>query len=315
MHLQGKAARQQQQQQKKEEKEEWQQPEPCFVQRQPHACGNGELAAAAVLPPAAVAAKHQDFPLDVSLRNLQLTVIAGSALYVFDSHSLRCLYTVLHTQGPCVAATFNRQQIQQHATLEGAATEESAQDLDFLWAGYANPCPSRRNVTLRNTLSSEGGSTGAEISARLALLYLRGYMGGERGGGRRRGGDTLDSSAMRTPVGVSSFRQQHERGDQTEQHQQHYLLAALDGEGILTLYDSCSNFACVCTLNCGTGSGNARAAAALRIFGSILTSTPSARQRQEDEGANRHSNASCSWRMEKGIFVAVYKWVSCAFNI
>ncbi|KAL8434050.1 hypothetical protein Efla_001522 [Eimeria flavescens] len=267
---------------------------------------SGQLTAAAALPPAAAAARHQEFPLDVSLRNSQLTVLAGNSLFVFDSHTLRCLYTVTHAPSP--AATRNPQ-----PSGTAAAADEAAQDLDFLWAGYADlqrpfinssssccccccccsssnhlsnegPAPSllRKPHIKQQPLSQQGQPAPFCCGLRRNSLFAAAIQQQQQGircskhlvTWLRRCCSTIKIWAvadgalchsLAAPSSGASFlrlRQlphpqslQQQPLQQQEQHQQHYLLAALDGEGLLTLYDSRNGFCCVCTLNCGAGAG------------------------------------------------------------
>ncbi|PFH32462.1 hypothetical protein BESB_017800 [Besnoitia besnoiti] len=63
-----------------------------------------------------------DFSLDVSIRNCQVTFLTSRGVCIFHSESLKCMYTIVHSELLLPSLSF--------------ATE----DVDFLWAGY-RPAP------------------------------------------------------------------------------------------------------------------------------------------------------------------------------
>eukprot|EP00922_Rhytidocystis_sp_ex-Travisia-forbesii_P004704 GHVS01006921.1.p1 GENE.GHVS01006921.1~~GHVS01006921.1.p1 ORF type:complete len:1068 (+),score=170.97 GHVS01006921.1:275-3478(+) len=177
-----------------------------------------------------------DFSLDVSIRNHQVTFLAREALYVFDSETLEFVYKVTHRETTAEEGTISK-------------------DIDFLWAGYH--CSSISNFRAGGSVvpralnrsnsgglgCSCGGSTSCRRKSRHIITWLRKASKNIK---------IFDVCSGKQVVQLEGHQAKLLRVRQAQNIYQleDYFLASLDVSGVVRIWDSANNnFQCIHVLN------------------------------------------------------------------
>eukprot|EP00922_Rhytidocystis_sp_ex-Travisia-forbesii_P001543 GHVS01002145.1.p1 GENE.GHVS01002145.1~~GHVS01002145.1.p1 ORF type:complete len:1152 (-),score=194.65 GHVS01002145.1:551-4006(-) len=179
-----------------------------------------------------------DFSLDVSIRNQQVTFLAREALFVFDSETLEFVYKVVH---------------KETTAEEGIISK----DIDFLWAGYhcssissfssgKSSCAVPRSLSRSNSGGmgcSCGGATSCRRKSRHIITWLRKASKNIKifdvcSGKQLVQLEGHDSKVLRVRQAQNIYRLED------------YFLASLDVSGVVRIWDSANNlFQCIHMLN------------------------------------------------------------------